>query len=158
MKALGELHSLLASQYHDRAITHARRGAWEHAEADLDRVISIIPEDASAVLTRARIRYHQGRRGDAMAELDVAERLGAAADVVNALRESIIADDARRRERSERRERDRQARGAFVSATFDRIHESVSSMTGRECAYLAMGVAFVAAVLIWELGMSGGVG
>jgi hypothetical protein len=93
-----------------------------------------------------------------MAELDVAASLGAASDLVDSLRDSIIVDDDRRRERSERRERDRQARGAFFSATFDRIHESVSSMTGRECAYLVMGVAFVTAVLIWELGSSGGRG
>jgi tetratricopeptide (TPR) repeat protein len=158
MTAIHQLESLLANRYLLLAIEHARKGRWEQAELELDRVGSLLPADPVVPMTRARIRYHQGRRQDALNEIAEAERLGGPMSEIGIMRDEILESDRRKLRRMEERVSNRQMRREHYSSLVDRLEEAVFSLSSRELVYLMLGTTFLLAVLWWDLSAAGGVG
>ena len=158
MTAIHRLESLLANRYLLLAIEHARKGRWEQAETELDRVGALLPEDSVVPMTRARIRYHQGRRQDALAEIAEAEKLGGERREIEAMREDILANDRKLQARVEARTANRKMHREQFFVTIDRLNDAVSSLSSRELVYLLLGVAFVLAVVWADISTLRGVG
>ena len=157
MTAIQKLESLLADRYLALAIKHARKGRWDQAEAELDRVRSLVPADPVVPMTRARIRYHQGRRQDALVEIAAAEKLGGAMREIGIMRSEILEHDRRAHERTEVRASNRRMRREHFLSTIDRLREVLFSLSSRELVYLLLGVAFFLAVLWADFNTAGGV-
>lgn len=158
MTAIQKLESLLADRYLALAIKHARKGRWDQAEAELDRVRSLVPADPVVPMTRARIRYHQGRRQDALVEIAAAEKLGGAMREIGIMRSEILEHDRRAHERTEVRASNRRIHREQFFITIDRLNDAVSSLSSRELVYLLLGVAFVLAVVWADISTLRGVG
>ena len=131
----------------DRVIAHARQGRWHDAEEDLGDWEALSPGSPEIPLLRARIRFHQGRRQDAMQELEFAALAGADSALVCRMQAQLVEEDSQRICRFERRDAAREARRQFVGSMISRVSEFFSGISSRETAFLVAGLAFVAFVV-----------
>lgn len=158
MTAIHQLESTLAERYLALAIEHSRKGRWEQAEVELARVRSLLPEDPVVPMTLARIRYHQGRRQEALHEIVGAERLGGPMSEIEVMRSEILESDQRKFQRVEEQVANRRMRREHYSSLVDRLEEAIFSLSSRELVYLMLGTAFLLTVIWWDLRGIGGVG
>ena len=147
MNAREELRAHLAHEAHDRVVNLARRGRWEQAEDELETWALLVPAAPEIPLMRARIRYHQGRRQEAMVELGQAAEAGAGPAEVERMRTHLITEDDRLVRRQAEREEGRKARQEFVSDMIRGLAGFFSALSPREVAYLAAVVIFTIYVL-----------
>ena len=147
MNAREELKAHLVHDARGRAVTLARRGRWLEAEEELDAWSMLEPQSPEIPLMRARIRYHQGRRHDAMVELDRAAAASGDPATIQRMRAGLLADDERRARRVAQKKADREARRAFVGDAISRIGEFAADLSPREVVYFAACVVFVGYVL-----------
>lgn len=148
MNAREELKARLVHEAHDRAVTLARRGRWREAEDELDAWSMLEPASPEVSLTRARIRYHQGRRQQSLYHLGQAAAAGADPATVERMRTDLVADDDRRTRRLIQKEEDRKARKAFLSDIATGVGEFFAGLSPREVVYLGACVIFIGYVMI----------
>jgi Flp pilus assembly protein TadD len=148
MSARDQLKTHFVETAQNRAVSHARWGRWDAAEDELDAWEALTPASPEIPLMRARIRFHQGRRQDAMSELERAAQAGADRALVDRMQAFLTNDDARMVRDRAQRIADREARKQFAHDMLAGLGEFLSGLSPREAAYLAAGIAFVAFVLL----------
>ncbi|MCH2140942.1 MAG: hypothetical protein MK100_07910 [Phycisphaerales bacterium] len=99
MSAYQELERYFCDQYHSAANAMARRGRWHDAEMALRQLESLDPTCPRAALLRARMCYRRGEYEMVMEHLGVAESRGADSDLVQSMKDDIVANDWKRLQR-----------------------------------------------------------
>jgi hypothetical protein len=140
MSARTQLNRYFADRLAARATTHARRGRWVEADADLRRWDRLVPGDPDVAAMRARILFHQGRRQEALDAIDGSRLRGVWCDELAMLRSSLLEDDWLRQERDASHRSDVARRREWWAGVVEAIIDGASRSLRTGWSYLALAV------------------